>query len=79
MLLLGFREIDGLAGEESQFAMDDAGADGAGYGGEHGGKVYMKVFAARACPATAAACYIARREGGEFARCRNFPLGIMGV
>jgi hypothetical protein len=28
--------------------MDDAGADGASDGGEHGGKVYMKLFGARA-------------------------------
>ncbi len=35
VLLLGGREIDGLAIDEREFAMDDRRADGASNGGEH--------------------------------------------
>ena len=45
MLFAGFVEVDGAAAEESEFAVDDGGADGAGDGGEHDRrKVYMRLL-----------------------------------
>ncbi len=38
VLLLGGGQIDGLAVDEGEFAMDDGGADGACDGGKHCGR-----------------------------------------
>ncbi len=38
----GLGEINGLARDESELTVDDAGTDGARDGGEHGGKVYTR-------------------------------------
>ena len=44
MLLFSFGEVDWLARDKGQFAIDDARTDGAGNRGEHGRKVYTKAF-----------------------------------
>lgn len=49
VLLASFMEIDGATIEESEFAIDDGGADGAGDGGEHDRrKVYTRLLDWRA-------------------------------
>jgi hypothetical protein len=44
VLLFGLCQLDGLPSHKGQLAMDNARTDSAGDGGEHGRKVYMKVF-----------------------------------
>src|SRR6266478_3740184 len=47
MLLLGLGKLDALPDNMGQLAINYAGTDGARNGGEHGRKVYMKMFRVR--------------------------------